>query len=248
MSASPYARPPTLSNFESGTIQPTPSLTPQSANFVMHSTLHFQAPDCAASSSSFPRRYSEADVTHRKNVFLPVHPRDFVNQPTSTVHSPVLEHPASPLAASSTQYPAAAPTDTIQESSSHTQDDPATYVDPSYSFPSSSSSELPDDSVSVTSFLESASPGPSEGADHVLQQDTALGSQQKRRRSGKRNRDENPTDPNAAKRLRNQRKDDDECAEALFDLLVPRGVEKGPKKDRLRTSTFQSLWFFLDDK
>jgi len=220
VSADPYAGLPqlTLTNIE--TIQSTASLASQSANFVTHSTLHFRAPDRAA--LSLPRRYSEADATHRKNVFLPLHPRDFVtNQPISTVHSPVPEYPAFPL---STQYPAAGPTDT-------TQDDPAAYGDPN---PSSSSSEFLDDSISVTSLLEPPSPGPSDGAGHDPQQGTALRSSQKRRRTGKRKRDDNPMDPNAAKRLRNQRKDDDECTEALFNLLVPRSVEKGPKKDRLR--------------
>jgi len=238
VSAAPHTGLPqlTVSNFEPESTQLWPSPAPQSENVVTQSTFYIQAP--VPADLSLPRRHSEADVDHLKNVFLG--PPFSVNQPR---YSPIPEHPVSPLAASSGQYPAAGPTDTIQETSSYTQDDPA--ANPNYSYPPSSSSELQllDDSARVTSVHESPSPGPSDGADPVLQQGTASGSRQKRRRTGNRRRDDNPTDPDAAERLRKQREEDDECAEEIFDLLVPRSVGKGPKKDRLRTSTFQSLRF-----
>jgi hypothetical protein len=133
----------------------------------------------------------------------------------------------------------------MQETLSHTPDDLAAHVDPNYSFPPSPSYESLDDSGSITSFLKSASPGPSDGADYVLQQDnlpTASGSQQKRRNTGKRKRVADPKNPIAAERRRKQREDDDENIGALFDLFVPSTVERGPKKDRLGISTFELLW------
>jgi len=233
VSAAPHARLPqlTVSNFESESIQLWPSPAPQSENVVTQSIFHIQAP--VPADLSLPRRHSEADVDHLKNVFLG--PPFSVDQPR---YSPIPEHPMSPLAASSGQYPAAGPTDTIQETSFYTQDDPAAY---DYSYPLSSSSELPDDSASVTSFHESASPGPSDGTDHVLQQGTASGSQQKRRRTVNRKRAAEPKDPKAANRLRDQRVKDDETLDKLYRLFVPGTAAMVPKKDRLDTSMFQSL-------
>jgi len=225
---------PTVSDFEPETVQPRPWLALQSANLGTYPHPYLHAPVPAA--SSLPRRHSETNVDHWKN-WKNLGPPVSVNQ---LRYSSIPEYPVSPLPTSSAQYPVAGPTDTIQETSPYTQDDPAAY---GHSYPLSSSSELPDDSASVTSFDESASPGPSDGTDHVLQKGTASGSQQKRRRTVNRKRAAEPKDSKAADRLRNQREEDDRFAEATFDLIVPSGVKKGPKKDRQRTSTFNHCGF-----
>ncbi|KAH9964982.1 hypothetical protein BC827DRAFT_1186758 [Russula dissimulans] len=234
--ADPYAGPsqliPTISNFESEIIQPGPSLAPQSASFVTHSIPYSQAPGPAT--SIFPRRYSEADVFHRKNVFPD--PQAFVNQPTSTAYSQVPEYPAFPLAASNTQYLASRPITTIQETPSHPQDNHTPHVDPNF-IPPSPSYESLDDSSSATS------PGPSGGAGHAAQQGTASGSQQKRRRPGERKRAVNPKDKKAADRLRNQRETEDTNIEILYRIFVSRGGDIIPKKDRLDRIVQSALKF-----
>ncbi|KAI0248329.1 hypothetical protein BJV78DRAFT_825330 [Lactifluus subvellereus] len=50
----------------------------------------------------------------------------------------------------------------------------------------------------------------------------------------KRKRVAEPKDPKAAKRLRGQRQNDEDSIQALYDMFVPKGVEAGLKKNRLR--------------
>jgi hypothetical protein len=54
-----------------------------------------------------------------------------------------------------------------------------------------------------------------------------------------------PKDLKATRRLKGQRKSDNENIEALYELFVPKDAEVRWKKDRLGTSTSQYPYFFL---
>ncbi|KAH9986909.1 hypothetical protein BJV74DRAFT_885795 [Russula compacta] len=194
--------------------------------------------------SSFPRRSSEPDslrAADTERAFLAPYAPE--NQSTPATYTPFFGQPSFSQASPRAQYPTAASTHNVPESSPHTQDDLLAFLDSDGSFTPSCASDFQDDSISVTSFTQSASPGvPSELMDDALSQQGTSSvppqSQlaQTQGRSGKRKRVAHPKDPRAAERLRSQRQTDDEAIMELWRLLVPKDTAMVSKKDRLRTS------------
>ena len=206
--------------------------------------------------SSFPRRSSEPDslrVANTERAFLAPHAPE--NQPTPAMYTPIFGQPTSSFSRanpSAQQYPTAASTHMVPQPSSHAPDDLLAFRDSDGSFAPSCASDLQDDSTSVISFTESASPSvPSEFMDDALPQqgtssvDPQSQLPQTQRRRGKRKRDAHPKDPRAAQRLRSQRETDEEAIMDLWRLLVPDGTEMVSKKDRLRTSAPVLLPFWI---
>ena len=194
--------------------------------------------------SSFPRRFSEPDPFHvRKTQRAFLDPYVPENQPTPAMYAPFFGQPSFSQAGPTTQYPTAASTHMVPESPSHIQDDLLAFGDSDGSFTPSCTSDLQDDSISVTSFIESVSPGvQSEFVDKALPQQgtssTATQPQlpQTQRRNGKRKRVGHPKDPRAAQRLRSQRESEEDSTQALYQFFVPSSAKMVLKKDRLRTS------------
>ena len=244
-----------------GVPQPTPVVSRVASESVsvipltMSSSLAHQLPPDQISGhihSNFSRRSSEPNslrVANTERAFLAPYVPE--NQPTPAMYTPFFGHPNFSQASPSVQYPTAASTHMVPEWSSHTQDDLLAFWDSDGSFtPSCAASDLQDDSISVTSFTESASADVQyEFVDNALPQHGTSSSaapqpqlSQTQLRSGKRKRDAPQKDPRAAKRLRSQRQSDEENFKELWQLVAPDGAENVPKKDRLATSASQASY------
>lgn len=167
------------------------------------------------------------------------------NQPTPSTYPRYPEWSDSSQVTLGAQHSAAGPSHMVPVPSPRTHRDSVASL---YSLRSSPG--LQDDLVAALPLPGEAlddTPVRIEGRD-LSQQDTSSvepEAPQKRRRTGKRKRVPNPKDPRAAKRLQDQRHNDDECIEMLFNLIVPKDVGQVAKKDRLLLSTSQSFRPFV---
>ena len=171
------------------------------------------------------------------------------NQPTADACPSYPVRPAtSPSPATlNAQNPAAESAYIIPEQSSRTDRGSLASLVSEDSFPLPSSSGLQDELVSSAPFFRGlGSPGaPSQIVGHVLPQEGASSAAPKAlvkpRRDGKRKRADNPKDPIAAKRHRDQREADEENLKKIVKMVVPPSVGRVAKKHRLGLGTSRSL-------
>jgi hypothetical protein len=224
-----------------------PRMSPVSLNtsFLAPPSFPQQVPEPAP--WIFTRRSSGADASHAENMQNLIPPAlENESTPVAASYSPFPGHPGPSPSTSSELFAAAGFTDMIPEPSSHAQNDPSAFLNPS-----SLSGMQVNMATASTPFAGLASSGThSQLASRALSQQVTPpaspeSQQEQERVTGKRRRLSEPKDPRAAKRLRSQRQVDEENLDALYKLLVPSSAGVVQKKDRLGLSTSLLLLSFL---
>jgi len=221
-STGPHQLTSTVPELPSWAAQPA-QLTVSNTDYLNPSVAQHQVLGPAPSRAK--RRLSEVDrpcVQHGQVEFLSQH---------------ALENQAAPDTYTSYPWSSSPPADSTPQS---------VVSEESFQLSSTSTSSLQVDLDSNATFSPIyASPGAPSLAGQTLPQQgnssAAPKAPRKKRRTGQRKRAAKPKDPEAAERLRSRRESDDEHIEDLLELFVPGDERDGPKKDRLRLSTSQSL-------